>query len=190
MTVLVHAAGSGTGRMLAQIASNRFDAKVVGTCSTRKIANVPLPENQIIDYSGFPVTLVSKLRALTPDKRGFDVVFDGVGKDTYDISLSSCRSRGLVVFFGNASGPVPPIDPLQLASRGSLVMTRPTLKDFISTPEELSVRSKEVFEWFDNGLLDVTMDKEFQSLESINAAIDYVKSGKASGKVVVKIGTN
>ena len=173
--------------MVAQVASKVFGANVIGTCSTSKVANVPLPRERIVNYSGFPVTLVDSLRSLTPNKQGFDVVFDGVGKSTYAISLDVTRARGLVVFFGNASGPVPPIDPLILSAKGSLFMTRPKLYDYVATHEELLVRAKDVFEWNLEGKLVVPMDKEFNGLETIEDALMYVKAGNATGKVFVKV---
>ena len=100
--VLVHAAGSGTGKLVVQVASKICGANVVGTASTKKISNVPLPRERVMDYTGFPTDLTSKLRALTPNNRGFDVVYDGVGKDTSNITLESCRSRGMAVFFVEA----------------------------------------------------------------------------------------
>jgi NADPH2:quinone reductase len=185
--VLVHAAGSGTGRLIAEVASNVFGANVVGTCSTRKLDNVPLPRTNIIDYTGYPKDLAQKLRDLTPNKRGFDVVFDGVGKDTAACSLDVCRARGLVVYFGNASGPVPPINPLELSAKGSLFVTRPKLPDYVATQAELSERSTDLFSWLKAGQIHVTLDKEYASLDQVNDALDYIKSGKAAGKVVVRV---
>jgi NADPH:quinone reductase len=172
--------------MVAQVASNVFGARVVGTSSTKKLANVPLPSGQVVDYSNTD-DLDARLKALTSDKQGFHVVFDGVGKTTYQTSLNVARPRGLVTFFGNASGPVPPIDPSTLSSKGSLFMTRPRLHDYLATPSETNARARDVFEWNRSGKLSVSMDKEFKGLEAVDEAISYVKSGGPTGKVVVNL---
>lgn len=185
--VLVHAAGSGTGRLVAQVAQNIYGATVVGTASTTKLENVPLPRERVVDYSGFPANLSDTLRSKTPDGRGFDIVFDGVGKDTATISLNACRRRGLCVYFGNASGPVPPIDPLTLSAKGSLFVTRPKLHDYVTEEGELAKRASDVFDWVRSKKIDVAMDKQYHSLDHISDALNYVKEGHARGKVVIKV---
>ena len=173
--------------MVAQVAQNVFGARVIGTCSTKKVSNVPLPAAQIVDYTKTE-DLDSRLKDLTSDKKGFHVVFDGVGKTTYMTSLNVTRPRGLVAYFGNASGPVPPIDPLILSNKGSLFITRPKLHDYASTAEEVNKRATDVFEWTRTGKLSVPIDKEFTGLESIDEALNYIQGGHASGKVVVSLG--
>jgi NADPH2:quinone reductase len=173
--------------MVAQVASNVFGAHVVGTCSTSKMQNVPLPPAQVVDYTKSVEDLEARLKALTTKKDGFNVVFDGVGKSTYTTSLNVCRPRGLVVYFGNASGPVPAIDPLTLSGKGSLFMTRPKLNDYIATQEELGERAGDVFAWMRSGKLSVQIDKEFKGLEAVDEAINFVKNGRAKGKVVVSL---
>jgi len=186
--VLVHAAGSGTGRLVAQVAAHVLGANVVGTSSSKKLHNVPLPKDKVFDYSIVNKNdLVAKLRALTPKGRGFDVVFDGVGKDTAQLSLDSCAPRGLVAFFGNASGPVPPIDPLQLAAKGSIFVTRPRLIDHVTTHTELLSRASDAFDWMKSGRISAPLDREFVSLESVEEALKHVKAGTAQGKMVVRI---
>lgn len=187
--VLVHAAASGTGNMIAQIAANVFEANVVATCSSGKLAGAQkeLPNVKFVDYTGFPSDLATTLRSYTPNNEGFRVVYDGVGKSTFLISLDSCRVRGLVAFFGNASGPVPPIDPLLLNARGSLSMIRPKMTDFVATPEELAWRSQDVFGWTRSKKLTVNLDKQYESLDTVNDAMNYIKNGQARGKVTVKI---
>ena len=186
--MLVHAAGSGTGNLTAQVASNVFGATVIGTASTSKLDKVPLPLKQVVDYSGFPDDLASKLRTMTPNNRGFDVVLDGVGKSTAACSLDSARVRGMVVYFGNTSGDIPPIEPQKLSVKGSLFVTRPRLHDYIATQEELLERAKDVFSWVREGKVKVILDKEFSTLESVDEAMEYVRRGVTNGgKVVTKL---
>lgn len=187
--VLVHAAGSGTGNLVAQVAQNVCGANVVGTCSTKKLstANAALASDHVVDYTGFPSSLTQTLRSKTPNNAGFDVVIDGVGKDTAAISLDCAKSRGLVIYFGNASGPVPPIDPLQLSAKGSLFVTRPKLFDYVSTREELTSRANEVFDWYTTGLIKVKICKVYDSLDDVNTALEFVKNGHSNGKVVVRV---
>ncbi|KAH9261090.1 hypothetical protein BASA81_000794 [Batrachochytrium salamandrivorans] len=183
--VLVHAAGSGTGSLVAQVASNVFGCQVVGTCSPAKVGNVPLPPTQVVpSYTDVDRILAS----LGTGQDKFDVVFDGVGKDTFQTSLHCCKPRGLVCFFGNASGPVPLIDPLKdLNGNGSLFVTRPKLGDYVATHEELLERSKEVFTWLESGQLKLAAPKVFDKLDSVQEALEYVKQRKATSKVVIRI---
>ena len=116
---------------------------------------------------------------------GAKAVFDGVGEKTAADSLDACASRGIVVFFGNASGPVPPVDPLKLVPK-SLFITRPKLGDYIATKQELQRRADEIFEWIRNGSLQINTDKVFD-LKDARLAHDYIESGKTTGKVLIKI---
>lgn len=186
--VLIQAAGSGTGNLLSQVCSRVLGANVVGTASTSKLNNglERGGAKHMIDYSGDKTDLAAKVRALTPEGRGFDASFDGVGRDTWECSLTALRPRGTCVLFGNASGPVPPIDPLILTARGSLVLTRPKLADFVSTPEEFARRVSDVFSWEARGLIWAESDREFP-LEKVGEAHAYMEAGKTKGKVLIRI---
>ena len=185
--VLVHAAGSGTGNMVAQVASKVLRASVVGTASGGKLRDA-LERGRckhVVDYSD-KTDLAKRVRALTPAQAGFHVVFDGVGKDTYAHSLDALRVRGCLALFGNASGPVPPIDPLSLSSKGSLTVTRPTLAHFIADPAEYQRRCADVFDWERRGLLAVDVDREFP-LEDVGAAHALLEGGGTKGKVLIRV---
>lgn len=186
--VLVQAAGSGTGNVVAQVAS-LMGATVIGTASTGKLAAAKERGRcrHVLDYSTLKgAELAAKVKSLTPKGLGVDVVFDGVGKDTYDSSLSSVRPRGTVAFFGNASGPVPPLDVLLLSQKGSITVTRPALAHFIADPEEYRRRVSDVLDWHRRGLLKLDIDREFP-LEEAGAAQKYLEDGKTRGKVLLRI---
>jgi NADPH2:quinone reductase len=109
------------------------------------------------------------------------VVYDSVGKATWEGSLNCLRPRGMMVTFGNASGPVPPVPPLTLTAKGSLFMTRPSLIHYISQREELEKRSSDLFDWLQSGKLKVHIGGEFplaQAAEAQTRLADRLTSGK------------
>ena len=117
--------------------------------------------------------------------KGVDVVYDGVGKNTYETSLNVLTKRGLCVFYGNASGPVPPISPLQLSKLGSIYITRCILAHYTLTRDELLGRSGDIIKWISEGKINVTIDKEMKlSLDDVVNAHQYIEAGKTTGKVV------
>lgn len=183
MTCLVHAAAGGTGRLICQIAKLK-GANVIGTCSTSKVDIVKKSVDHVIDYTT-EEKVEEKVAKLTNNK-GVDVVFDGVGLSTHICSMKSVKQRGLVVFFGNASGPIPPIDPLSLVKYGSIFITRPTLAHYISDYSEFSQRFTDIFTWIEKGQLEIKIDKIFK-LEDAGKAHDYIESGQTKGKVLLKI---
>lgn len=132
--------------------------------------------------------LVEKVKKIT-NGVGADVVYDSVGKLTWEKSLSFLKPRGLAVFYGNASGPVPPIDPLILSSKGSLFVTRPTVYHYTSTPEELQQRGSDLYKWYEQGLLSVRIDKEYE-LSEVDAALNHLESGKSKGKILLKVASD
>ena len=109
---------------------------------------------------------------------------DGVGKMTCDDSILSVRQRGLVVFFGNASGAVPAINPLRLAKQGSISMTRPTLKHFMSSENERQGRVKDIFGWIKNGQLKIRIGKIFD-LKDARKAHESLEARETTGKVIL-----
>ena len=180
---LVHACAGGTGSILCQIA-RILGAKVIGTCSTNKLERGRLFADHVIDYTKIS-DISTEVLKITEDK-GVDVVFDGVGLDTYLSSFKSVKQRGLVCFFGNASGAVPPINPLDLAANGSIFITRPTLGHFISNPEELTLRCNDVISWIQNKNLEFTIDKIY-NIEQAGEALEYMENGRSVGKVLLRI---
>mmetsp|Transcript_14860 Transcript_14860/g.19489 ORF Transcript_14860/g.19489 Transcript_14860/m.19489 type:complete len:355 (+) Transcript_14860:186-1250(+) len=178
---LIHACAGGTGQLMVQMAKI-LGANVIGSCSPSKAdVALSLGLDYCIDYSD----IEAKVKEITKG-RGVDVVYDGVGATTWEASLNSLRPRGMAVFFGNASGPVPSIDPLILNSKGSLFMTRPKLYDYLQNRQELLWRVNEVFDWMRAGKLKVAVDREF-NLEDVNLAHEYIESGNTRGKVIIKI---
>ena len=155
-TALVHAAAGGMGLLLSQIGKAR-GARVIGTTSTEAKAALAREAGAdvVINYTEVE-DLAAEVRALT-DGRGVDVVYDGVGKTTFDASLASLRKRGLLALYGAASGPVPPFDPQLLNRMGSLFLTRPTLMDHIVTREELEWRAGETLAAVADGSLKINI---------------------------------
>lgn len=181
-TCLIHAAAGGVGLLAVQIAK-MLGAVVIGTCSTEeKAANVrQAGADHVILYSN--EDFVARVKEITGGK-GVDVAYDGVGQSTWEGSLNCLRPRGMLVCFGNASGPVPPIDPLRLAGGGSLFLTRPTLNHYIATREELEWRATDLLNWVRDGKLDVRIGQEYPLAEAAQAQIDLA-SRKTSGKLIL-----
>ena len=134
-TVLVHAGAGGVGLLMTQLLKAR-GARVITTVSTDEKEELARAAgaDEVLRYEGF----ADAVRELT-NGVGVDVVYDGVGKDTFDGSLASLRTRGFLVLFGAASGPVPPVDPQRLNAGGSLSLTRPKLADFLAQPAGTAV---------------------------------------------------
>ena len=181
-TALVHAAAGGVGLLLVQIAKMR-GARVLATVSTDAKAELARAAgaDAVCVYSreNFP----DAARAFTGG-RGVDVVYDSVGQDTFEGSLASLRPRGMMVTFGNSSGPVPPFAPLLLSQKGSLFLTRPTLTHHIATPAELRTRSGDLFRWLAAGSLRVRIGATFPLTEA--AAAHRALEGRATtGKVLL-----
>lgn len=179
---LIHAAAGGAGQLTVQIAKIA-GARVIGTVSTEEKARVAREAgaDEIILYT--KADFVSEVKRLTNNK-GLPVVYDSVGKDTYEGSLNCLSPRGMLVLWGNASGAVPPIDPLTLMTKGSLYLTRPTLGHYIATPEEYAWRANDLFHWLTEGKLSVRIDKTF-ALKDAADAHRYMESRAAMGKLLL-----
>lgn len=181
-TTLVHAAGGATGQLLVQIAK-RCGARVIGTVSTEKKAARALEAgaDEVINYaqSDFEV----EVKRLT-NNAGVDVVYDSVGKDTFDKSLNCIRRRGYMVLYGQASGSVPPVDPQALNAKGSLYLTRPFLAHYTADREELLGRADDLFKWMAAGELKARIDKTFPLAEAAEAH-RYLESRQALGKLLL-----
>jgi len=180
---LVHAAAGGVGLLLVQIAKRR-GARVIGTTSTEEKAALAREAgaDEVILYT--KEDFVDAVRRLT-DGRGVDVVYDSVGRTTFDGSLDSLRPRGMLVSFGQSSGPVPPFDVLRLG-RGSLFLTRAVMMDYTATRDELLWRARELFDWIARGELSVRVDRVLP-LEEAAEAHRLLEGRKTAGKLVLKV---
>ena len=181
-TALVHAAAGGVGLLLVQIAKRRGARVLAAAGSDAKAAlarAAGADETIVYDHENF----TAAARRLTGG-RGVDVVYDGVGQFTFEGSLSSLRPRGMLVSYGNASGPVPPFSPLVLSKKGSLFLTRPTLGDYTSTPAELRSRAGELFRWVAEGSLTVRIGGTFP-LAAAAEAHRALESRQTTGKLLL-----
>lgn len=181
-TCLVHAAAGGVGLLLVQMAKMR-GAQVIGTTSTEEKAALArgAGADDIILYT--ERDFEAEVLRLT-DGQGVEVVYDSVAKATYEKSINCLKPRGYMVFFGNASGPVPPIDPLLLSQKGSIYLTRPTLNSYTQTREEYLQRTSEVMGWIQDGSLDVRIGEE-HALENAAEAHNRLEGRQTTGKVLL-----
>lgn len=181
-TVLVHAAAGGVGLLLVQLAKRR-GARVIGTVSTEEKARLAreMGADEVILYT--QADFETEVRRLT-DGRGVDVVYDSVGRATFDKSLNCLRPRGYLVLYGQSSGAVPPFDPQVLNAKGSLFLTRPSLGHYAATREELLERANELFQWMIAGELTVRIDQTYPLAEAA-AAHQYMEGRQTKGKVLL-----
>jgi NADPH:quinone reductase len=181
-TCLVHAAAGGAGGLIAQMAKAR-GARVLGTVSTEEKAAVAresgVDEAIIYTKSDFE----AEVKRLT-DGRGVQVVYDSVGKTTFDKSLSCLRPRGMVALFGQSSGPVAPLDPQVLNARGSVFLTRPSLAHYLLDREELLWRAGAVLTAVASGALKLRIDRTYPLADTASAHRD-LESRKTMGKLLV-----
>ncbi|MBZ0304008.1 MAG: quinone oxidoreductase [Anaerolineae bacterium] len=181
-TALVHAAAGGVGLLLVQIAKG-LGARVIGTVSTEEKAQLARDAgaDDVILYT--QADFEAETKRLT-DKRGVSVVYDSVGRDTFDKSLNCLRPRGMMVLYGQSSGPVPPFDPQTLNAKGSLFLTRPSLGHYIADHTELLQRSGDLFQWMQADDLQVRIDTVFPLADAANAQ-RYIEARKTKGKVLL-----
>ncbi|GAA3356809.1 quinone oxidoreductase [Saccharopolyspora gregorii] len=181
-TALVHAAAGGVGLLLTQLIKAR-GGNVIGTVSTDEKERLARAAgaDEIIRYTDADVA--EEVRDLT-DGRGVDVVYDGVGEDTFDGSLASLRPRGTLALFGASSGPVPPVDPQRLNSGGSLFLTRPSLAHHMLDREELDRRAGEIFRAVRAGELDVRIGGSYP-LEQAGRAHEDLEARRSTGKLLL-----
>ena len=179
---VVHAAAGGLGLLLTQMIKRR-GGTVIGTTSDAGGTKGELARQAGADY----VTGYAEFREVVADVTdgaGAHVVFDGVGKDTFDDSLAVLRRRGTMVLYGGASGQVPPVDPQRLNSGGSLYLTRPTLAHYIADREELTWRASELFGWIAAGELDVRIGGTYP-LADAGRAHDDLGARRTTGKLLL-----
>ncbi len=182
-TALVHAGAGGVGLLLTQIAT-RIGARVITTVSTKEKAELSREAgaSDVIFYT--EQDFATEVKRLTGGK-GVDVVYDSVGKTTFEDSLNCLRPRGLMALFGGSSGPVPPYDLIQLSGKGSLFVTRPTLWHYVATRAELEWRAGEVLGWAAKGELKLRMEFMYPLAEAAQAQID-LESRKTTGKILLE----
>lgn len=181
-TVLIHAAAGGVGLLLVQMAKY-LGARVIGTAGSKEKADLAREAgaDEVIIYS--EQDFENETRRLT-DGTGVHVVYDGVGKSTFEKDLNVMRPRGYVVLFGGASGPVPPFDLIKLSQKGSLFVTRPTLHHYISTRDDLEQRSGDVMQMILSGNLKLRIHKKYPLAEAQQAHRD-LEGRKTTGKLLL-----
>ncbi|MGB6975419.1 MAG: quinone oxidoreductase [Terracidiphilus sp.] len=182
-TALVHAGAGGVGLLLTQMAK-RIGARVITTVSTKEKAEVSREAgaDEVIFYT--EQDFEAEVKRLTGGK-GVDVVYDSVGKTTFEQSLNCLRPRGMLALFGGASGPVPPFDLIQLSQKGSLFVTRPTLWHHVATRQELEWRAGEVLGWVAKGELKLRMEHVF-ALDQAGEAQTAMEERKTTGKILLE----
>ena len=179
---LVHAAAGGVGGLLVQVAKMR-GARVLGTVSTEEKAKIARDDgaDEIIRYT--EKDFESETMRLT-DNKGVNVVYDSVGKTTFDKSLNCVTRRGTLALFGQSSGPVPPVDPARLAKNG-IFLTRPSLGHYTADRKELLWRAGEVLSWIGSGRLRLRIDRELP-LRDAAEGHRLLEARKAMGKLLLK----
>jgi len=181
-TALIHAAAGGVGLLAVQMA-HHIGARVIATVSTEEKAKLAREAgaNDVILYT--QTDFESETKRLTGGK-GVDVVYDGVGKTTFEKGLSVLRPRGYMVLFGGSSGPVPPFDLIQLSTKGSLFITRPTLGHYIASTEELRQRAAAVFGMIRDGKLNLRIEHIYR-LADAQQAHRELEGRKTTGKLLL-----
>jgi NADPH2:quinone reductase len=181
-TALIHAAAGGVGLLLVQMAHN-IGARVIATVSTDEKAKLARAAgaDEVILYTQSDFEVETK--RLTGSK-GVDVVYDSVGKTTFDKGLNVLRPRGMMALFGGASGAVPPFDPIILTQKGSLFLTRPSLGNYIATREDLVARSGAVFGMMASGKLKLRIEHKYPLSEAQRAHRE-LEGRKTTGKLLL-----
>lgn len=181
-TALVHAAAGGVGLLLVQMAHQK-GARVMGTVSTKQKADLARQAgaDEIILYT--QTDFESETKRLT-DGTGVDVVYDSVGKDTFEKGLNVLRARGMMVLYGGSSGAVPPFDPILLTQKGSLFLTRPSLQHYIVTRRELTSRVEAVCAMIRDGKLKLRIEHTYKLTDAQQAHRD-LEGRKTTGKLLL-----
>jgi NADPH2:quinone reductase len=181
-TALVHAAAGGVGLLLVQMA-HQIGARVIATVSTDAKAKLARDAgaHEVILYT--QQDFETETKRLTQN-RGVDVIYDSVGKTTFEKGLNILRPRGMMVLFGGSSGAVPPFDPIILTQKGSLYLTRPSLGAYIATPQELQKRASAVFDMIQSGKLKLRIEHPYPLTEAQQAHRD-LEGRKTTGKLLL-----
>lgn len=179
---LIHAGAGGVGLLLTQIARMQ-DAYIITTVGSREKAELSRAAgaDEVIIYT--EKDFKEAVEALTGPNE-IDVVYDGVGAATFDEGLDLLRPRGMMVTFGNASGPAPEVSPLTLAQKGSIFLTRPTMRHYTQTRKDLLGRANDLFDWITAGNLDVRIGAEYP-LEQAADAHRALEGRQTTGKVLL-----
>ncbi|HTH53047.1 MAG TPA: quinone oxidoreductase [Edaphobacter sp.] len=179
--VLIHAGAGGVGLLLTQMAKS-LGARVFTTVSNEEKAELSREAgaDEVILYTH--EDFADAIKKLAP--QGLDAVYDSVGKTTFDKSLSLLRPRGTLVLFGGSSGPVPPFDLIRLSQMGSLYVTRPTLKDYIASRDELIHRATDVLDSVADGTLKLRVEHIYPLIDAIHAHQD-LEGRKTTGKLLL-----
>jgi NADPH:quinone reductase len=175
---LVHAAAGGTGRLIVQMAK-MLGARVIGTAGTEEKA-------EEARRAGADEVVIYTKEDFVAKAKGVHVVYDSVGLSTFMKSLDCLRPRGMMVSFGNASGAVTDFSPLLLSQKGSLFLTRPTLANYSSTPEELDWRAGDVLTWIAQGKLKLRIHKVYP-LSAASEAQSDLEGRKTTGKLLLRV---
>jgi NADPH:quinone reductase len=177
---VVHAAAGGAGLLLTQMIKRRGGVVIATTSTTAKAV---LAQQAGADYVTTYDEFVATVDRIT-DGRGADVVYDNVGKATFDDSLSALRPRGMMVLYGGSSGQVPPFDPQRLNTGGSLYLTRPTLVHYVADRAELLWRAGDLFAWIAKGELDVRIGGQYPLADAPRAHEDLA-ARRTTGKLLL-----
>ncbi|MCT9811798.1 quinone oxidoreductase [Acidovorax sp. Be4] len=183
-SILLHAAAGGVGLLVSQWAKLQ-GLQVIGTVSSQAKAEVAKAHgcDHTINYSHEDVA--ERVRAIT-DGQGVNVVFDSVGKDTFEGSLNSLKRRGLMVCVGTASGPIAPFNPQLLAMKGSLFLTRPASADYLADPADKAALASELFEHVAQGRIRVDISKRYELADAVQAHRD-LEARKIIGSAIFTI---
>jgi NADPH2:quinone reductase len=182
-TVLLHAAAGGVGLLLIQLAG-KIGARVIGTVSSEEKASIAkgMGADHVILYT--QTDFEQEVQRITSGK-GVDVAYDSVGQATFDKSLNCLKPRGMMVLFGQSSGPVPPFNPNILNAKGSLYLTRPGIGHYTATRDELSWRAGDIMNWVADGSLKVRVDRVYPLKEAADAH-RALESRQTMGKVLLQ----
>ncbi len=183
-TALVHAAAGGIGNVLTQVA-RIVGAQVIATVGSDAKAELARQAgaHHVINYS--TQDFEQEVKKIT-EGRGVHVVYDSVGKDTFDKSLNCLRHRGYLALFGFSSGLVPPFDPAILGIKGSLFLTRPGLNQYIATRDELMTRARDLFKWIGDGSVKIRINHTFPLADAVKAHQE-LEARRTTGKVLLDV---
>jgi NADPH2:quinone reductase len=183
--IVIHAAAGGVGTIMSQWARH-LGATVIGTVGSNAKARLAKKNgchHVIVLGKGNKVDFAKKVRRITKGK-GVPVVYDSVGKDTWRTSIDCLAPRGVLVNFGNASGPMPPVDPMILMNNGSLYVTRPTMRDYTGTPEARQAVARQLFNVVKNGKVKIKVDQTYPLKDAARAHRDLA-ARKTTGSTVL-----
>jgi NADPH2:quinone reductase len=181
-TALIQAAAGGTGRLLVQMAA-MLGARVIATVGTEAKAALAREAGAGDTILYNDQDWVAEVKRLTGGE-GVDVIYDSVGQATFTKGLDCLKMRGMMVHFGQSSGPVPPFDTRVLSAKGSLYLARPTLNSHIAKPDELAWRAGDLFRWIAEGTIQLRIDREYPLADAAQAHRD-LEGRKTAGKILL-----